>query len=69
MCFDIDLIVNKNDIKNEMICPIGHGIIDKRVALLCGDGDDKFLHIFCKDCINEFINKTVNPKCPLFKSL
>jgi hypothetical protein len=66
MCIDINLF-DETKISSDMICPIGHGVIVKKVGLICKNNEKSFLHIFCETCFLEYHVLGKGKSCPLCK--
>ena len=65
MCIDLSLLDEKN-IPADFICPIGKGLILEASCLSCNNGSQKFLHTFCKSCIEKHLSQFNN--CPICKT-
>ncbi|CAG2111244.1 unnamed protein product [Medioppia subpectinata] len=58
MGFDINRF-RESDIKEEFICPICHDILQEPILLQTCE------HVFCSQCINEWLQKCKQKSCPI----
>lgn len=69
MCIDIELLCDElKENFADSICPIGGGIIVNKIGVICTNNNQNFLHTFCKECFEEFMEKTNNKQCPICKT-
>ena len=60
--YNSDNLINKENSEN-LLCPICYCILKNPKSC----SDKKNSHLFCKDCIDQYIQKNNNNKCPLCK--
>jgi len=62
MCIQRQQFVDPDNINDDLICPIGRGIIDECYGLVCKIRDKQYLHVFCRECITESLRS--RSRCP-----